>query len=171
MRKNVILTGKPGIGKSTLIKKVIHALDPRLAEGFWSSEIRENNRRVGFSINTLSGEIGVLAHVALSTGPRVGKYRVNVNAIESIAIPALVRARIDDKIIVIDEIASMELYSSHFAPEVRKCLDSGKVLATLQQRRGAFQDEVRARNDVYLIEITRENRNSLLQEIISILVE
>jgi nucleoside-triphosphatase len=167
MRKNVVLTGRPGIGKSTVIKKIVNALEPDSVDGFWSAEIRENNRRVGFSINTLSGETGILAHVNLKSGPRVGKYGVNIGDLESLAIPTLVKARELDKIIVIDEIASMELYSSQFAPEVRRCLDTGRVLATLQQRRGSFQDEVRARNDVELIEITLVNRNFLPQEVLS----
>lgn len=171
MRRNVVLTGRPGIGKTTLIRKIAHALNQDSVDGFWSAEIRENNRRVGFSINTLSGERGVLAHIGLRTGPRVGKYRVNIVDLESIAIPALVRARKQGQIIVIDEIASMELYSSQFAPEVRKCLDTGKVLATLQQRKGGFQDEVRARDDVHLIEITHANRNSLPKEVLSMLIE
>jgi nucleoside-triphosphatase len=171
MRKNVVLTGRPGIGKTTIIRKIVHALDPDSVDGFWSAEIRENNRRVGFSINTLSGEKGVLAHIELKTGPRVGKYRVNVVDLESIAIPALGRAREQSQIIVIDEIASMELYSSQFAPEVRKCLDTGMVLATLQQRKGGFQDEVRTRDDVHLIEITLANRNSLPEEILSMLID
>jgi nucleoside-triphosphatase len=101
----------------------------------------------------------------------VGKYRVNIADLESIAIPALVRARKQGQIIVIDEIGSMELYSSQFAPEVRKCLDTGKVLATLQQRKGGFQDEVRARDDVHLIEITHMNRNSLPKDVLSMLIE
>ncbi|MFX1270059.1 MAG: NTPase [Promethearchaeota archaeon] len=166
MRKNVVLTGRPGIGKSTVVKRIIHGLKPNSADGFWSAEIRENNRRVGFSINTLSGETGILAHVDLERGPRVGKYRVNLRDLESLAIPTLAIARQSGKIIVIDEIASMELNAPQFAPEVRRCLNTGKVLATLQQRRGGFQDEVRARNDVDLIEITLDNRDSLPAEIL-----
>jgi nucleoside-triphosphatase len=167
MRKNIVLTGRPGIGKSTVIRKIVHALKRDSVDGFWSAEIRERNRRVGFSINTLSGKIGILAHVDLKRGPRVGKYRVNIGDIESVAIPTLVRAREHGKIIIIDEIASMELYSPQFAPEVRMCLDTGRVIATLQQRRGGFQDEVRARTDVHLIEITLENRDSLVVEVLS----
>ncbi|MFX1262525.1 MAG: NTPase [Promethearchaeota archaeon] len=167
MRKNIVLTGRPGIGKSTVIRKVIHALGLDSVDGFWSSEIREKNRRVGFSINTLSGETGILAHVDLGRGPRVGKYHVNIEDLESLAIPTLAKARDLRKIIVIDEIASMELYSPQFAPEVRRCLDTGRVLATLQQRRGSFQNEVRNRNDVDLIEITFANRNAIPEEVLS----
>ncbi|MFW9887199.1 MAG: NTPase [Candidatus Thorarchaeota archaeon] len=166
MRKNIVLTGRPGIGKSTVIRKIIQALDPDRVSGFWSAEIREKNRRVGFSINTLSGETGILAHVDLRRGPRVGKYRVNIEDLESLAIPTLVKARELGKIIVIDEIASMELYSPQFAPEVRRCLDTRRVLACLQQRGGGFQDEVRARNDVDLIGITLANRNTLPAEVL-----
>ncbi|MHA2379140.1 MAG: NTPase, partial [Candidatus Thorarchaeota archaeon] len=164
-----LLTGRPGVGKSTVIKRVVDVLGIEKAEGFWSAEMREENRRVGFEITTLSGHRGVLAHVDIVGGPRVSKYGVNVQDIESVALPALERARESNRIIVIDEIASMELCSPHFAPEVRRCLDACRVLATLQQRRGGFLDEIRAREDIVLLDVTLSNRDQLPKRVLSIL--
>jgi nucleoside-triphosphatase len=80
MRKNLLFTGVPGCGKSTLIEKIIEKLD-RPACGFFTREIRERNRRVGFSITTLDGRSGILARVG-SGGPyRVGKYGVWIQII------------------------------------------------------------------------------------------
>lgn len=171
LRKNILLTGRPGVGKSTAVRKIVKELGVDRAEGFWSGEIREGNRRVGFEITTLSGYRGVLAHVDFAGRPRVGKYGVNVQDIESVAIPALVRARESNRIIVIDEIASMELCSRHFAPEVRRCLDASRVLATLQQRRGGFLDEIRTRKDIFLLEVTLSNRDQVPMKVLSFLRE
>ena len=168
-RKNLLLTGRPGVGKTTLIRAVVEELGPSKAGGFWSKEIRESGRRVGFSIETLSGQTGVLAHCGLSSGPRLGRYFVNIKDIDEIAVPSLVSARESDKLIIIDEIAKMELFSREFASEMRRCLDSRRVIATIQQRRGKFLDEVRARKDIKLFELTVCNRNEMPRRIIALL--
>lgn len=168
---NILLTGKPGVGKSTIIQKVLESIGTTRAAGFWTLEIRIKGRRVGFSIQTVDGVVGTLAHVNGTDGPRVGKYVVSVPHIDEVAIPALQRARNSDCIIIIDEIASMELKSAAFAPEVRKCLDTGRVLGTLQLRKGEFQDEVRSRPDVRIINATYENRDVLPAQILKLLQE
>ncbi len=166
---NILLTGKPGIGKSTAIQRIIDLLGKNKAGGFWTREIRDKGRRVGFLIQTLNGLSEVLAHVELDTGPRVGKYTVSVEAIKRIAIPAMQQARESDKIIIIDEIASMELKSPQFAPEVRRCLNTGRVLGTLQQKTGKFHDEVRNRPDTILLNMTVENRDAIPAHVLNLL--
>lgn len=168
MRRNILLTGRPGIGKTTVIKRIVEQLDPENVAGFWSREIREDGRRVGFSIETLSGKSGTLAHVNLEMGPRVGKYRVNVDDINSIAVPELQEGRKSECLIIIDEIAKMELFSESFANEVRKCLDTRRVVGTIQERRHPFLDEVRSRNDVELFVVTTTNRNQIPLQVLEL---
>lgn len=169
MMTNILLTGTPGIGKTTAIRKIVSNLDSTEVAGFWSSEIRIDGRRVGFAIETISGEKGILAHVDFKEGPRVGKYSVNVSEIESIIVPELVLARESGHIIVIDEIAKMELYSQRFLQEIRKCLNTKHVLGTIQERRHPFLDEVRSRRDVTLFELTTENRDKIPLQILQLL--
>jgi nucleoside-triphosphatase len=169
MHQNILLTGRPGIGKSTVIRKVADALGKSQAEGFWTTEVRRGTERIGFSITTSDGQQGVLAEVGSKLGPRVGRYVVNVPDIDRIIVPVLKRAREVGKIIIIDEIASMELTSPSFAPEVGRCLDTGRVLGTLQQRGGNFVQEVRDRTDVKVLELTVSNRDSMHQDILSML--
>ncbi len=166
---NILLTGKPGVGKSTIIQKVIESLGVDRTAGFWTMEIRVRNQRVGFSIQTVDGVVGTLAHVDNDRGPRVGKYTVSIEHIDEVAIPSMERARNAGKIIIIDEIASMELKSPQFAPEVKRCLDTKRVLGTLQERPGSFQDEVRMRTDIRIIEITHENRDQIPAQVLSML--
>jgi len=158
---NILLTGRPGIGKTTAIQRIVERLGVDRVGGFWSQEIREQGFRTGFFIHTVDGMKGILASTKTLNGPRVGKYTVSLKDIETVAVSSLERARINGKIIIIDEIASMELKSTLFAPEVRRCLDEGRVIGTLQARSGGFQNEVRNRPDVRIIEINLENRDSI----------
>lgn len=41
MKKNVLFTGLPGVGKTTLMKKLIEALNLFNPVGFYTEEIRE----------------------------------------------------------------------------------------------------------------------------------
>lgn len=145
-----------------MIKRVVGRLGTRDVGGFWTEEIREGGRRLGFAIETISGRKGILAHVNLTDGPRVMKYRVNVKDVESIIVPELAHARESKStIIIIDEIGKMELCSNRYSEEVRKCLDTRQVFGTIQERRHPFLDEVRSREDVSLFVLTLDNRDNL----------
>ncbi|MHA1964265.1 MAG: nucleoside-triphosphatase [Candidatus Thorarchaeota archaeon] len=169
MRKNVLLTGKSGTGKTTAIRSIAAELDPDSLAGFWSKEIREEGQRVGFAIETLSGKTGTLAHVNLKVGPRVSKYRVSIEDIDSIIVPEMEMARESGRLIIIDEIAKMELFSENFANEVLRCLDTGRVIGTIQERKLPFLDEVRNRNDVAVFELTIANRNRIPLQVLEFL--
>ncbi len=159
-RTNILLTGRPGIGKTTAIRTIVQNFNPRKVAGFWSAEIRQSGKRVGFAIETFSGKSGILARIDID-GPRVGKYGVNIEDIDSIIIPELRLARKLGKYIIIDEIAKMELYSSQFAIEVEACLDTGRVIGTIQARNHQFLKKIKSRQDVRLIEITESNREMI----------
>jgi nucleoside-triphosphatase len=108
---NILVTGRPGIGKTTLIRSVLHALDLE-AGGFYTSEILDDGRRVGFSIDGLHGESGVLAHVDHESPFRVGKYGVNAEDLERVGVAAIDAALERSRLIVMDEIGRMERRSS-----------------------------------------------------------
>ena len=156
--KNLLVTGPPGCGKSTLILRALRRIE-MTAGGFTTAEIREHGgARAGFRITGLSGADGVFAHVKFTSGPRVGRYRVNIDDLERIGVAEVERA-IDDPstaLVVIDEIARMELLSEGFRRAVRRALDSPKpLIGTIQARRDPFLDGVRARADTTVIPIDR----------------
>lgn len=171
MAKNILLTGRPGIGKSTVIKRIVQKLGPMKAGGFWSREIRSSGKRVGFEIESVTGDKGILAHVNLQKGPKMGKYRINIDDIDSVAVQSMELARTDGKTIVIDEIATMELFSPKFAPEVMRCLDTCRVVGTIQERSKPFLNSIRARDDVILMHVTQNNRESIHLDVLSLLEE
>jgi len=163
--KNILLTGRPGIGKTSILKEIIDTLKIN-AGGFYTREIREGGTRKGFEIITLNGKKGILAHVDCRSPYRVSKYGVNIKDIEEIAAPALREALKNKECIIIDEIGRMELYSPKFCSLVKKVLDSEKkVLGTIQARHNEFLDSIRERKDIKIIEVTFENRKKIIEEI------
>lgn len=154
---NILITGRPGVGKTTLIHKVIQ--DRQNVKGFFTKEIREKGKRVGFAIETIDGKKGVLAHINVKSPHRVSKYKVNLKDIEDICVPSI---DTESDLIVIDEIGKMELYSEQFKQKVMHALDTGCVIATIMERPHPFTDTIKRRNDVTLFTVTEENRNSLV---------
>jgi energy-coupling factor transporter ATP-binding protein EcfA2 len=86
--KNILVTGSPGCGKSTLIERVVRYLDHPVA-GFFTREIREGGRRVGFAVATMDGREGVLAHQNIKGAYRVGRYGVRLDDLETLTVPAM----------------------------------------------------------------------------------
>ncbi len=164
--RNILLTGRPGIGKTTVVRRFVALHSNKHLSGFYTDELREQGRRTGFRIITLDGATGILAHQEAKSRFRVGKYRVNVEEFE-----ALVLSRLDARIrnldlFIIDEIGKMECFSQSFIASVRSLLDSPTpVLATVAQKGAGFIGEVRSQSDVTLIQITTQNREKLPQQL------
>jgi len=163
--EKVLLTGRPGCGKTTLIKRVVNNL-PQRAGGFYTEEIRDRGTRVGFKIVTLDGDEVVFAHVALKTSERVGKYRLDLSALEAVGVKAIREAVQAQRLVVIDEIGPMEIRSAIFRDAVNKALDSEvPVLATIFGRSLPFTDAIKSRPDVTLIEVRPDNRERLVSKL------
>ena len=157
---NVLVTGRPGSGKTTVIERVGEMLPRSSATGFFTREIRSRGVRRGFAIHTLAGDSAVLARTG-GSGPRVGRYRVHPEALDEVAVPSLA-VRSGTRVIVVDEIGKMEVLSSAFCDAVRAALDARvSVLATIARSGGGFIGEVRARHDVTIVEVTAANRDRL----------
>jgi nucleoside-triphosphatase len=163
----VLLTGRPGCGKTTLIKRVVGELGLP-AGGFYTKEIRQRGGRVGFKIVTLEGEEAVFAHVDFNTMQRVAKYGLDLRVLETIGIEAIrtaVRAR---RLVVIDEIGPMEIRSPVFCDVVNDALDSPDVpgvLGTITARSFPFTNAIKKRPDVTIIEVRPNNRDQLVSEL------
>ena len=167
MTPKVLLTGRPGCGKTTLIKRVMNEIASP-AGGFYTEEIRQHGRRVGFKIVTLDGEEAVLAHVDFDTKQRVGKYGLDLHALESVGTEAICIAVQARQLLVIDEIGPMEIRSRIFCDVVNEALDSPDVsgiLGTITARSFPFTNAIKKRPDVTLIEVRQKNREQLVSEL------
>jgi nucleoside-triphosphatase len=162
---NLLITGRPGIGKTTVVERLVALLPPGAATGFFTREVREGGVRRGFAIRTLDGRSATLARAGGGNGPVVGRYRVRLDAIDRVAVPALAPTP-GVRIVVVDEIGRMECLSDAFCAGVRAALDGpAAVVGTIARGGGGFIAEVRARSDVTIVELTVENRADLPAEI------
>ncbi len=165
MSQRVLLTGCPGSGKTTLIKRVLEELPQRFA-GFYTEEIRDHGTRVGFKVVAVEGGEAVFAHVDFTTPERVGKYGLDLSALEAVGVNAIREAVQAERLIVIDEIGPMEIRSVGFREAVNDALDSElPVLATIFSRSLPFTDGIKSRPDVVLIEISPNNRDRLVSQL------
>jgi nucleoside-triphosphatase len=165
MRKHIILiTGIPGIGKTTAIIKTAQILKAQGYEigGMITKEKREGDARVGFEIQDLATQKqGCLAHIKQPNGPRIGKYRINLTDLEAVGASAIQDATGTADIIIIDEIGPMELQLKAFMEAVMQAMDSAKpVIATVHYNaENAFVRSIKARQDAEVYEVTLENRD------------
>jgi nucleoside-triphosphatase len=124
---SIILTGAPGIGKTTIVMDVAQKLKARGVRigGVASREVRTNNVRIGFEfIDLATNDRDVLASVT-GNGPRVGKYFVNLTGCR-FAADRVKNALINSDVIICDEVGPMELKSNEFIDTVRYLLKTDK---------------------------------------------
>jgi len=173
MGSKIFLTGLPGVGKSTVLAKVIDELKSRGMKvgGMVTQEARQHNVRVGFKItDVLTGREGWLARVRQPVGPRVGKYAVDLEGLEGIGVQAIREAlgNPEVSVVAIDELGPMELFSTTFKDAVRQVIASGKTLiGTIHYRANdPLLREIRNMPNVKIISVTKENRPGLQRDIV-----
>jgi nucleoside-triphosphatase len=167
-KMRILVEGRPGIGKTTVARRLVEQLraDGFPLRGFTTEEMREKGRRVGFAIERVprqssEGKRGVLAHVDLPGPPRVGRYGVDIPSFESLVLSELRQPRADEAV-VIDELGKMELASAAFREAVTALFDSeASIVATVHVYRHPFTEALKARPDVDVVRVTRENRDEV----------
>jgi nucleoside-triphosphatase len=133
--------------------------------GFVTDEIRERGRRVGFRVASFDSREATLAHVSLPGPPKVGRYGVNLEAFEDVALPALASAG-DADVVVLDELGKMELASPRFCDATAAVFEgSVPVVATVHVFRHPFTDALKRRDDVERIAVTAKSRDALPGEL------
>jgi nucleoside-triphosphatase len=157
------LEGRPGIGKSTLARRVLALLQQAGVPvgGFITAELRTGGRREGFAVEAASGARGILAHVDLPGPPRVGRYGVDLATFERVAVPAL-RAPRTGGVVVVDELGKMELASAAFREAVADLLGRDvAVVATVHVAHHPFTDALKQRPDIRVVRVTDASRDGL----------
>lgn len=166
----ILLTGHPGAGKTTAVRKILE-LTKEHCGGFYTREVLSNDSRVGFEIITLDGETVALAtknqDISFAAEITFGAYKVNLDAINVVAVPSIERAVKEKRIVVIDEIGPMEIFSEAFRKMVMTVLNLSNVLVfgTIVERPNPFADLVKAHPRAIVKTITIENREELTSNI------
>ena len=171
MKRALLLTGKPGAGKTALIKEALARTKVKGA-GFYTEEIRIGGIRQGFRIVTLDDQEATLAHVRISSLYQVSKYRVDTDSLNRVGVSAPRQALKESDLIVIDEIGKMELLSPQFREAVTLAINSGKkVLGTIMLNPHPFADEIKRHPEVETLLVTRDNRTGAMRKILNWLTE
>jgi nucleoside-triphosphatase len=170
MTRILILTGAPGVGKTTLLTKTVDALKMNGVRvgGMVTREVREGNVRVGFEILDLtSNKHGWLAHVNGQGGLQVGKYHVNLNDLDNVGASAIMQALEKCDVIAIDEIGPMELFSPKFKQAVAQALESKKLMLIVVhgKAKDPIVTQVKRRVDAEIFNVTFSNRENLTEQL------
>ncbi len=160
-----VVTGRPGVGKSTLFSLVIENLRENgfIVGGISTPEVRgEDGRRIGFRVvDLLSGKSTWLAKRGYYSPVRIGAYGVFVKEASSLIAEALDNALSSADVIGVDEVGPMELKLPVFKTRLLKTLDSKKpviLVVHYRLREREILDRLRNATWIYL---TLENREKL----------
>jgi nucleoside-triphosphatase len=168
-KKNILVTGVPGAGKTTLVEAVVRALGVRPG-GYVTKAFPARGRKIRCEIEALTPGVrrrrGVIASVDTPGAFRVCGMGVRIADLETVGAAALERAVGSSPLIVMDEIGHMENASPRFQEAVIACLDSATpVLGVIKTERGPFVDRIKARPDIELLELTEENRDAARERV------
>ncbi|MFC5653706.1 nucleoside-triphosphatase [Paenibacillus solisilvae] len=161
------LTGQPRMGKTTAIKEIINRIGPDHCGGFYTKEIRDTTNRVGFTCVTLSGKCQEIANVNSTSTARVGRYGVDIDSFEKIALRAVQDSLKLKKVTVIDEVGFMQMLSIPFQRMIHDIVSSARhiILGTVCVDRHPEIDKIKELPGIKLYSLNEENRNSITEAV------
>jgi nucleoside-triphosphatase len=161
--ENFLITGPPGIGKTTFMRRLWARVKDLGPQGFYTEEILRGTHRVGFRLVGLDGREAVLAHIDIEIPRRVGRYGVDVRALDDF-LKGVPRGGM--RLLLLDEIGKMECFSPSFRGLVHHWLAGpAVVVATVAERGTGLVEEVKARDDCELYLLNHRNADGLIEEI------
>lgn len=162
MKSAYLVTGPPGVGKTTLIRQVVSTMRMK-AGGFYTEDLRTAGSREGFRIVTLDGDMALLAAAGHPGAVYVSKYGVDLHELDRVAVAAMSRAVEHGHVVVADEIGAMQLFSRSFRRLIFEAVRSGHpLLGTVMLGRNAYADRIKRHKNVEVLTLTPDNRPQIL---------
>lgn len=156
-----LVTGDPGVGKTTVVMCAAETLKQRGLKigGVISKEIRSGNVRVGFEFVDLTTNERVILASTTGSGPRMGKYFINLDGCR-FAAEILIKAIKFSDVIICDELGPMEFKSKEFPDCVKGmlALDKPVIVVVHKRLQHPVIDQFRKKASL-LINIDLQNRN------------
>jgi len=164
---NLLITGNPGVGKTTVLVWLAEHLAEYHPAGFITKEIREEGVRRGFLLISCWGQKQILSHVNISSPVRVGKYKIDLAGFEQF-LKEIHLSDTDTGLVMIDEIGKMECFSEIFRNSVLTLLDAHHpFIATIGKKGTPFMEGIKSRPDVKMVEVTLQNRESIRDDLLA----
>lgn len=167
LTRHVFVTGEKGVGKSTLLRRLLAERGLACA-GFETRLLMRDGQRRGFTLHGFvempPWENDCIVSVRMAERKSVPVLPVfNENGVKmlqkSLEAPA--------PCVLMDELGKLEREADAFCAQVLRVLDSPKrVLGVLQQCEAPLLSAIRARTDVTVLTVTADNRDELLQALI-----
>lgn len=166
MAKNVFITGIPGVGKTTLLKKLAHDLSMLVIKGFYKEKLVEDDSIRGYRVVSFENQAQILAHVFIEGPNKMDGFGVNVEGFEKFILPQIKNHKIVD-LFIFDEIGKMECISTIFCKELEKILDSKiPVIATYSHHSSLRYKELKKRKDTIFLQMTSKNRDDIWKQVL-----
>jgi nucleoside-triphosphatase len=163
--RNILLTGPPGVGKTSLMRKLSEIFKEFNPAGFYTLEMREGEEQTGFEVATLFGDSRTFASTEIKSNHRVGRYRVDLKVFDKLVEEVFAKDK-KTGLYMIDEIGKMVCMSKKFCRSITEALNSDMiVVATIVEKGTGTIQDIKKRKDVRLIELTPDNRDLKLKEL------
>lgn len=162
---NLFLTGRIGVGKSTMLKKALDELNIP-AGGYVTQKIFDSYYIKHIAKSLYDNEEYIIVKSDTRNKTKIGFPESFENGMISILDKSL---KFRD-IVVLDELGCAENNIKSFTSKVFEILDSRKIaFGVLKDEECEFLNSIRNRDDVVIIRITEENRDYILGKIVYIL--
>jgi len=162
VKTTFLITGMPGVGKTTLIRQLVSTMHMR-AGGFYTEDLQMRGIREGFRIVTLDGQMALLAATGHPGPVNVSKYGVDLQELERVGVAALRSAMDHGHVLVVDEIGRMQLQSSAFRHTIYDAIRSNHpILGTVMRGSNPYVERIKKHRNVQIVELTPDNRFEVL---------
>lgn len=163
---NLFLTGKIGVGKSTILQEVLDKLNLSIG-GYFTEKIIQNSKKTFIVKSLYDGrDEYIIGEVDRGSGTK----NIYKNSFSTGIVSILNKSLKNRDVIVLDELGFMENNIYEFTSKVYELLDSDKIiLGVLKAFDCEFLNNIRLRDDVRVIEITKENRDFIIENVLNIL--